>query len=177
MKYKVGDKVKVRNDLVVDRAYGDGVWFRSDMARYKSQIVTISKVEDYFYNIKGDKCCWSWVDEMFEDVPENNVGEIKARTVDVIHKRNNMDNSKEFHDAFVKMIDFCKERLSDEEFNELIYKIYTCGIENVYITEIPVYENVEYNGCVLWKRIKSVEYKIECNQIINQNGIKQGKIK
>jgi hypothetical protein len=73
-----------------------------------------------------------------------------------------MDNSKEFHDAFVKMIDFAKEHLSEEEFNELIYKIYTCGIENVYITEVPVYENVEYNGCVLWKRIKSVEYKITC---------------
>ena len=66
MKYKVGDKVKVRNDLVVDKTYGNGVWFRSDMARYKSQIVTISKVEDYFYNIKEDRYCWSWVDEMFE---------------------------------------------------------------------------------------------------------------
>jgi hypothetical protein len=83
MKYKVGDKVRVRNDLVVNKTYGDGVWFRSDMARYKSQIVTISKVGDCFYNIKEDRCCWSWIDEMFEDVLENNVGEIKARTVDV----------------------------------------------------------------------------------------------
>jgi hypothetical protein len=83
MKYKVGDKVRVRNDLVVNKTYGDGVWFRSDMARYKGQVVTISKVEDCFYNIKEDRCCWSWIDEMFEDVPENNVREIKARTVDV----------------------------------------------------------------------------------------------
>lgn len=79
-----------------------------------------------------------------------------------------MDNSKIFHDAFVKMIDFAKEHLSAEQFNELIYDIYICGIENVYIEEIPVYENVEYNGCVLWKRIKSIEYKIECNQTIQE---------
>jgi hypothetical protein len=182
MKYKVGDKVKVRNDLVVDKTY-DSVYFVENMAYWRGRVVTISDIIDnYYYKIKEDEADkkgfrYSWTDEMFEDVPENNVGEIKARTVDVIHKRNNMDNSKEFHDAFVKMIDFAKEHLSEEEFNELIYKIYTCGIENVYITEVPVYENVEYNGCVLWKRIKSVEYKIECNQIINQNGIKQGKIK
>ena len=73
-----------------------------------------------------------------------------------------MDNSKEFHDTFVKMISFLKEHLSGEEFNELIYKIYTCGIENVYITEIPVYENVEHNGCVLWKRIKDIKYAVMC---------------
>jgi hypothetical protein len=66
MKYKVGDKVKVRNDLVVDKCYGNGCWFRSDMARYKGQVVTISKVEDDFYIIKEDRCCWSWADEMFE---------------------------------------------------------------------------------------------------------------
>ncbi len=73
-----------------------------------------------------------------------------------------MDNSKVFHDAFVKMIDFAKEHLTKEQFNEFIYTIYAYGIENVSITEIPMYENIEYNGCVLWKRIKGVEYKVEC---------------
>lgn len=72
-----------------------------------------------------------------------------------------MDNSKEFHDAFIKMINFAKEHLSGEDFNELIYDIYTCGIENVYIEEIPVYENVEWNGTVLWKRIKDMKYSVK----------------
>lgn len=73
MKYKVGDKVKVRNDLVVNETYGDGCRFRSDMARYKGQVVTISRVFDVdgFYKIKDDFSNWSWVDEMFEDVVEN----------------------------------------------------------------------------------------------------------
>jgi hypothetical protein len=35
------------------------------------------------YEIEEDKQIWYWSAEMFEDVSENNVGEIKARTVDV----------------------------------------------------------------------------------------------
>jgi hypothetical protein len=81
MKYKVGDKVRVRTDLVIDRTY-DGILFRSDMARYEGQVVTISRVGDDFYKIEkdSDSFDWSWSAEMFEDIPEN---EIKARTVDV----------------------------------------------------------------------------------------------
>jgi hypothetical protein len=73
-----------------------------------------------------------------------------------------MDNSKEFHNAFFKLIDFAKEHLNEEQFKQFIYDMCICGIENVYIEEIPVYENVEYNGAVLWKRIKGMRYKITC---------------
>lgn len=73
-----------------------------------------------------------------------------------------MNNSEVFHDAFVEMIDFAKEHLTKEQFNEFIYTIYTRGIENAPIIETPVYENVEWNGCVLWKRIKGMGYKVEC---------------
>ena len=75
------------------------------------------------------------------------------------------------------MIDFAKEHLTKEQFNEFLYTMYTCGIENVSIIEIPVYENIEYNGCILWKRIKGVKYKVECNHeskkkvIIGNKGI------
>lgn len=73
MKYKVGDKVRVRDDLVIDNDYGDSyVSFTSDMAYYKGQVVTISEVGDYFYKIKEDSLYnWSWVDEMFEDVSDD----------------------------------------------------------------------------------------------------------
>jgi hypothetical protein len=67
MKYKVGDKVRVRDDLVIDKLYGNGYRFISQMARYKGQIVTISRVGHDFYKIKDDIYYCSWVDEMFED--------------------------------------------------------------------------------------------------------------
>ena len=44
MKYKVGDKVRVREDLVVDQWYGDDI-FVSGMDSYKGQVVTIKKSE------------------------------------------------------------------------------------------------------------------------------------
>jgi hypothetical protein len=83
MKYKVGDKVRVRTDLVHGEKY-DGLSFYMD--DWKGKVVTISLVDSDYYEIAEDekKYKWNWVDEMFEDVTDNNVGEIKARrTVDV----------------------------------------------------------------------------------------------
>jgi hypothetical protein len=87
MKYKVGDKARVRNDLVHGEKYGSNT-FISDMAKYKGAEVTIATINTskylYGYEIEEDGRNWIWTDEMLEDVSENNVGEIKARrTVDV----------------------------------------------------------------------------------------------
>jgi hypothetical protein len=67
MKYKVGDKVRVRDDLVIDKFYGNGYRFIAEMARYKGQIVTISRVGRDFYKSKDDVYYLSWVDEMLEE--------------------------------------------------------------------------------------------------------------
>lgn len=71
-----------------------------------------------------------------------------------------MDNSEMFHDAFFKLIDYAKEHLNEEQFKQFIYEMCIHGIENVYIEEIPVYENIEWNGVVLWKRIKDMKYSV-----------------
>lgn len=84
IKYKVGDKVKIREDLVGDEEYGE-ISYVSDMDKWKGKIVTISFADNdnNCYGIAEDAESWAWSAEMFEDVPENNVGEIKAQTVDV----------------------------------------------------------------------------------------------
>lgn len=41
MKYKVGDKVKIREDLEVDRRYNKCL-FIEDMEKYKGKIATIN---------------------------------------------------------------------------------------------------------------------------------------
>ena len=73
MKYKVGDKVRVRRDLVVDNEYGVGNWaFNSAMNLFLGQEVTIDAVKDdceediNHYDIEEDFGMWGWVDEMFE---------------------------------------------------------------------------------------------------------------
>lgn len=83
-RYKVGDKVKVREDLIDCETY-DEINYVSDMDEWKGKIVTISYANDNYYEIAEDNQTdkWMWSAEMFEDVSDDNVGEIKARTVDV----------------------------------------------------------------------------------------------
>lgn len=64
MKYKVGDKVRVRSDLEVNKNYGSHA-FVSVMEKFKSKIVTIERVDlNNKYQIKEDDGEWYWNDEM-----------------------------------------------------------------------------------------------------------------
>jgi len=77
MKYKVGDKVRVRNDLEVGKIYG--TYFNEDMAKLIGKEVTISNVGGCYYNIKEDG--WNWTDEMFEDFKYNYKKGTKLRRI------------------------------------------------------------------------------------------------
>lgn len=69
MRYKVGDKVKVRSDLKENIRYGGQIFVR-DMAVHCGKNVEISKVHDDAYCIKESDREWFWTDEMFEPVEE-----------------------------------------------------------------------------------------------------------
>jgi hypothetical protein len=67
MKYKVGDKVKVRDDLVVGNCYSYYAYC-GDMVNFKGKTVTIKSVAYDFYRIEEDRQTSCWADGMFEDV-------------------------------------------------------------------------------------------------------------
>lgn len=69
MKYKVGDKVRVRSDLQINRSYG-AYTFVSEMSDYKGSVVAISEAYLTCYCIEEDKGIWKWTDEMFEGLAE-----------------------------------------------------------------------------------------------------------
>ena len=69
-------------------------------------------------------------------------------------------NGKEWHDAFIKVINFAKEHLNEEQFNEFVYQAYIRGMENVFISETPIYENMEWHGHVVAKRIVRTDYMV-----------------
>lgn len=69
MKYKVGDKVRVRSGLQINRSYG-AYTFVSEMSDYKGSVVAISEVYLTCYCIEEDKGIWKWTDEMFEGLAE-----------------------------------------------------------------------------------------------------------
>lgn len=62
-RFKVGDKVKVREGLVADEYYGD-VRCSGLMARMGGEVLTINHVTSRYYGVNEYNFCWS--DEMLE---------------------------------------------------------------------------------------------------------------
>ena len=68
MKYKIGDKVRVRKDLVPNSEYG-GVCYVEFMDKFKDKECVITNIDDTSYRINNSEF-W-WTDEMLEPVNEN----------------------------------------------------------------------------------------------------------
>lgn len=77
MKYKVGDKVRIRKDLYVGFRGHGRVYVTDHMARMGGRVFHISKRETDArdgitrYTLKDDVMAWSWTDDMFEDNPKH----------------------------------------------------------------------------------------------------------
>ena len=78
MKYKVGDKARVRTDLTEDERYG-GVTVADEMVDMRGMTVTIEDVDESGYGIKEDPEGYTWTDEMFEPVEEELTAEEAIR--------------------------------------------------------------------------------------------------
>lgn len=77
MRYKVGDKVRVRKDLKEQMGYGCQR-FVDSMKKQMGKIVTISNVvDDRYYYIQEDN--YNWTDEMFEPVEDELTAEEAIR--------------------------------------------------------------------------------------------------
>ena len=69
MRFKVGDKVRVLNDLEVDKTYGID-YVIPEMVEWLGKIATISIVGSNYYKLDIDGGEWCWTDEMLEEVIE-----------------------------------------------------------------------------------------------------------
>lgn len=72
--YKVGDKVKIREDLEVDKRYNE-LFFVKDMEKYKGKIATITRLSpvQHSYDIDIDDGDWCWTDDMLKTCINNNI--------------------------------------------------------------------------------------------------------
>lgn len=86
MKYKVGDKVRVRRDLNMVDIY-DGVSANSEMM--EKEIVTIASVNRCHYKIEEDSFCWT--EKMFEGLVEEELTAEEAIKIQAEMCRNMSD--------------------------------------------------------------------------------------
>lgn len=72
MKFKVGDKVRIRKDLI------SGTWFRDclvtrDMCEMGGKEAVIEKAFSYYYRLSVDNLRFRWTDEMLEPANEEEI--------------------------------------------------------------------------------------------------------
>lgn len=72
MRYKIGDKVRVREDIIAGKVYGDitCVW---SMLQYRGDIATIINIEDDRFITLSIDYMWYWSSEMLEHVKEGGI--------------------------------------------------------------------------------------------------------
>ena len=80
MKYKVGDKVRVKTDLeLVHEHFGvipyfneDGSWdiLSKDMLRYRGKVLTIASLRGFGYKVIEND--WNWTDGMLDPYLDEN---------------------------------------------------------------------------------------------------------
>lgn len=88
MKYKVGDKVIVREDLEVGLIY-DGLALNCIMAYLKGRKAIIIKVNGGAYKIDLDDGVYSWTDEMLEPYKELNKEHYAKEIADIVTSKDN----------------------------------------------------------------------------------------
>jgi hypothetical protein len=92
MKFKVGDKVRVRKDLSIDEDYGI-VYCDVEMAKMAGTVVTINKITNTgLYQIKEDSEKYFWTEKMFEGLA-NEAPSIVKRITNKHHILNGLLNS------------------------------------------------------------------------------------
>ncbi|MCX0396312.1 hypothetical protein LI014_02785 [Clostridium perfringens] len=78
---KVGDKVKVKENLVVGQRYGGAFFASGYMESLKGKEAIITDIFTGGYNIDIDIEDWSWTEEMLEKIEVKNIKELTFRKV------------------------------------------------------------------------------------------------
>ena len=133
MKYKVGDRVRVRRDLKNDVGYGSRHTVK-EMMDYKGNVVTISEVRTNCYWIEEDKKAWDWTDEMLEGLVEDELTaeeaiKLKSEMCETIHcsecKFSKENNGEDIYcNNFIKkyperVVEVLKQRKKDHKKKEI----------------------------------------------------------
>lgn len=176
MRYKIGDKVKVREDLIVGRQYG-GDCFVEGMKELLGKVVEISDVfREKEYTVRGN--LFGWTDEMIEGKVKSTMTKSDLKTGMIVTTESGqeywvMKNNVSGIDAFVNIKTGGYNNFTSytEELNSK-----SCLGGNIIKIEIPHAPNVTSRRTLLWEReevkkvtMKQIEEKFGCKvEIVNE---------
>lgn len=165
MKFKVGQKVRVKEDLVVGRMYGE-YQFTAAMAKYRGKTYFISDVLTDYYCLKGCKNMtgdyhWKFTDEMLElaeftedDLKTGMVVEYRNGSRRVVFEDRLLGNK-----AYCRLNQFEETLLIIGSCHDLdIMKVYRPNKKCVYELE-DIFDDTNLN--LIWERQEESEPEAE----------------
>lgn len=166
MKYKVGDVVKVRSDLDVNKRY-KRFYVTINMIEFKGKFVRIARVFNNYYNIYEDLNEWSWNDEMLEPLTEEDV------------KKHFEEYVKGFKDYDIKVEVKKKEPILDEKEKKYLSAVIRPFRDRVeYILKGDCIDKISYIAIVIKYIDKSISETIRLPYFITSTmykGMEEGK--
>lgn len=166
MKYKIGEKVKIREDLIVNKWYGRDA-FASDMAEYKGKIAKIVRVNEInkCYDLDIDEGFYFWTDEMFEEV-EIPKSELQNKIVEL--ERTIKNNYDEIENLKQKLKNL-KEPILDE-----VERKYLLGVIRPFKDKADFIKKGKYYNNNTWEYIQIYYYYKTCDYAISFPDFKKG---
>lgn len=145
MKYKVGDKVRVRKDLKEWEQYGR-LTFTESMGKLRGNNVTIKEVLSNDYHIVEDNSEYFWTDEMLEgnkiikksDLQNGDIVTYRDGRKRIVNiKRNGLAIIRNFDDVWLSLDNYEEDlfNYNDKEGDLDVVKVYRPETEETFYTE------------------------------------------
>lgn len=162
MKYRPGDKVKIRNDLVEYKRYGSYT-FVPYMSKFKGEQI-IKELTHNGYTIKADTQGFKWSDEMFEDIKEDKMDNNTLQ----INMNNLTDEERNTLLSLVKKSNEPKSKVWKPDVEEEFYTLFGDG--SIYkLTWLNIADRVkryEIGNC--FKTEEEAKFALERLKIITE---------
>lgn len=170
MKYKVGDKVVVRNDLRTDRRYlmENGIVGNSvtdEMVKLRGRVVTIRSCGRQY---KIDESVFSWTDYMFEGLayesPKSLLQDLDVITYRSGSKRFVLVRTNTIHDESAERVNTL------DSYNDELVKVKGGDKEFDIMT-------IERNHKIIWTRVEKSKEQLELEKLESEMRSMADKIK